>query len=149
MWNRNKSIVLSKLFVLVFIIALALVAIFAPWIIGWLDKYSVNINTWQYSMFLTTIYSGSIVAGFLLVSLYRLLNNISKSELFTKQNTKLMRWISWCCFIGAAICGISSLYYLPWFIVCVSAGFMGIIVRIVKNLVQEAVSLKEENDFTI
>jgi hypothetical protein len=61
----------------------------------------------------------------------------------------LLRNISWCCAFGALICIVSQFYYKPWLFIGVAAAFASLIVRIVKNIVEKAVILKEENDLTV
>jgi len=40
-------------------------------------------------------------------------------------------------------------YWIPWFAVGIAAAFMGLIVRVIKNVVAKAVSLQDDADFTI
>ena len=47
------------------------------------------------------------------------------------------------------ICVVSCAYYIPFFFVAIAAGFVGLIVRVIKNVFAEAIALKDENDFTI
>ena len=47
------------------------------------------------------------------------------------------------------LCLVSAWYYLPWLLVAVAAGFMALIVRIVKNCFAQAAAMKDELDFTI
>lgn len=51
--------------------------------------------------------------------------------------------------MGAAISLVSLFYYFPWVFVAVAAAFMGLIVRVVKNMVAKAVELQEEVDYTV
>jgi len=43
----------------------------------------------------------------------------------------------------------SSYYWIPWFAVGAAAAFMGLIVRVIKNVVAKAVSLQDDADYTI
>lgn len=149
MWNKERSLLLSKLFTMAFIAALAGTLVAAPWIVKWLIHYSLSAQQGHYGLFLATIYAGGVFAALLLYSLYRLLHNIGRDEVFVGTNVAHLRRISWCCFVGAGICVVSTLYYLPWLVVAVAAAFVGLVVRVVKNMVAQAVALKEENDFTI
>jgi len=38
---------------------------------------------------------------------------------------------------------------MPWLAVAVAAGFMGLIVRVLKNVVERAVALQDEVDCTV
>lgn len=149
MWNRKQSIKLSKVFTMLFAVGLVLLIGAAPWVVKWLIYYSVNVHSNHYYLLLVTIYSGGVAAGLLIFNLFLLLKNIEKEQIFVQTNTAYLRNISWCCFLGGFISLLSGIYYMPWWIVTVAAAFMGLIVRVVKNILAEAISLKEENDFTI
>ena len=69
--------------------------------------------------------------------------------MFVTRNVESLRRISWSCIAGGLICFVSGFYYIPWFVVAVAAAFMGLIVRIVKNMVAQAVELKSDSDYTI
>ena len=47
------------------------------------------------------------------------------------------------------VCLVSCLYYLPFIAVAIAAGFMALIVRIIKNIFQQAIDMKAELDLTI
>lgn len=149
MWNKKRSLALSKFAVVLFMVALAAALIGAPWLVGWVLRISPHATESDTTFFLITLYSGGIPAAYLLVLLYRLLQNIGKGQVFTASNVSCLRRISWSCIAGAVICLVSALYFLPWLIVAIAAAFVGLIVRVVKNVMAEAVQIKEENDFTI
>ncbi len=149
MWNGEKSIALSKLCVLLFIGLLFATVVSAPWLTHWFVNFSQAGLKGTESYFLATIYVGFIPAGYLLYSLFYLLRRIEAGQVFITGNVELLRRISWSCFLGAGIAFISIFYYYPWFFVAVSAAFMGLIVRVVKNVVAQAVALKNEADYTV
>ncbi len=149
MWNLKRSLMLSRVCTLVCGAALLGVLLFAPSMVGWFVDYSNNAEQMHVGFFLASIYTGGALAALLLVFLYKLLHNISAEEVFVAKNIKLLRGISWLCIGGAVICAFSALYYLPWGLVGLAAVFVGLIVRVVKNVMAQAVQLKEENDYTI
>ncbi|MFR1758596.1 MAG: DUF2975 domain-containing protein, partial [Christensenellaceae bacterium] len=59
------------------------------------------------------------------------------------------RITSWCCFGACLICFASSFYCLPILLIAIAAGFMGLIVRIVKNVFEQAITMKDELDLTV
>jgi hypothetical protein len=80
----------------------------------------------------------------------RLLTNIRKGQVFTEENVKALRAISWCCFAEAFILAAAALYFAPILLaVSAAVAFFGLILRVVKNVIAAAVALKAENDFTI
>ncbi|MBP7073173.1 MAG: DUF2975 domain-containing protein [Clostridia bacterium] len=145
MWSGRKSISLSKFCVLVFAVMLIGTVLSAPWLIRWFRPDLAG----KKALFLSTIYSGSIPAAILLYCLYRLLRHIELEQVFITTNVEYLRRISWCCFAGSVICFASIPYYFPWCFVAVAAAFMGLIVRVIKNVIAQAVELKNESELTI
>lgn len=82
-----------------------------------------------------------------LFSLDRLLANIRKKDVFINRNVKHLRVISWCSFAVSVILFISGVYYLLFLLIAVAAAFFGLILRVVKNVIEQAVAIKNENDF--
>ncbi|HYF83896.1 MAG TPA: DUF2975 domain-containing protein [Clostridia bacterium] len=149
MWNGKKSISLSKFCVLIFTVMLIGTALSAPWLVRRFLDFSRADLVGTEAFFLSTIYSGSVPAAVLLFCLYRLLHHIEIEQVFITENVEYLRRISWSCFAGAIICFVSIPYYFPWIFVAVAAAFMGLIVRVVKNVIAQAVELKNETEFTV
>ncbi|MBR4223428.1 MAG: DUF2975 domain-containing protein [Oscillospiraceae bacterium] len=98
---------------------------------------------------LITFYSCAAVGIYILITLDRLVYNIKKGEVFIEGNVKLLRGLSYSCFIIAFITLIFAHFRFLSFIVTFSACFFGLILRVIKNCFTEAVALREENDQTI
>ena len=88
----------------------------------------------------------AVADGFLV----KLLLLVKRHLVFTDRAVSCLRTISWCCFLEAGLCALSAILYfrihLALFFV---AGFLGLVLRVVKNVIEEAVALKAENDFTV
>jgi len=86
-----------------------------------------------------------------LIVLLRLLNDIRKSEVFTLANVHRLRLISYFGFAIMATCIVGAIIAaLPIFIfLALVAGFLALIMRVVKNVIDSARLLKEDADFTI
>jgi hypothetical protein len=149
MWNDKKSISLSKLCILLFMCVLIVTAVSAPWLTRWFLNFSRAELRGVEPFFLATIYTGCIPAVYLLYSLFGLLRRIEAEQVFVTENVECLRRISWSCFAGAGISFVSAFYYFPWVFVAVAAAFMGLIVRVVKNVIAQAVALQNEVDHTI
>jgi len=149
MWNDKKSLILSKVCVVIFMVLVLACMVFAPNMVGRLIGLSSQAAASGRLVFLITIYVGAAPAAGLLICLYVLLHRIGAGLVFVTENTTCLRWISWCCFAGAVIALVSGIYYLPWVAVGIAAAFMGLVVRVVKNVVAKAVSLQDDADFTI
>ena len=50
---------------------------------------------------------------------------------------------------AALLCLVSALYYPSFLLITAAAGFMCLIVRVVKNVFQQAIAMKSELDLTI
>ncbi|ATW25435.1 DUF2975 domain-containing protein [Candidatus Formimonas warabiya] len=149
MWNGEKSISLSKFCVLIFMCLLIVIVLSAPWLTHWFLDFSRADLKGTEPFFLATIYTGFVPAAYLLYSLLRLLHRIEAGQVFITENVEHLRRISWSSFAGAAISFVSVFYYFPWVFVVVAAAFMGLIVRVVKNVVAQAVALQNEVDYTV
>ena len=149
MWNDSRSLMLSKICVIMFMALLLASAILAPRLVARLMQMSAMAHNAGKGLFMNTIYIGAVPAAALLALLHILLRRIGEGRVFIEENTACLRYISWCCFLGAAICIASAFYYTPWVAVGISAAFMGLIVRVVKNVIAKAVSLQEEADYTV
>jgi len=149
MWNDKKSLQLSKLFILIFMVVLVATVVTAPWITKRFINFSRAELMGTERYFLATIYTGFLPAAYLLYSLLRLLQRIEAEQVFIAENVERLRRISWNCFAGAGISIISVVYYFPWIFVAIAAAFMGLIVRVVKNVVAQAVALQDEIDYTV
>lgn len=147
MWNDKRSIILSRVCVIIFMLLLVAATVFAPWLVR--STFSYTVKTGWDRWFLVTIYTGCIPAALLLISLYRLLRRIEAGTVFIQRNVDSLRHISWFCFTGALISAASAFYYLPWIMVAVAAAFVALIVRVVKNVFARAVSLQDDADHTI
>lgn len=149
MWNGKRSISLSKLCILLFMGLLIVTVVSAPWLTRWYFNFPRPELKETEAFFLATIYVGAVPAAYLLYSLLCLLRRIQSGQVFIIQNVENLRRISWTCFVGAGIALVSISYYLPWVFLALAAAFMGLIVRVVKNVVAQAVALQDEVDSTI
>ena len=146
MWNDRKSLILSKACVILFMAALVLCAIFAP---GGFGIVFESVSGSRKPLFLMTVYLGCVPAAALLGLLYSILHRLGTGQVFVGINARCLRYISWCCFAGAIISLASAFYWIAWLTVSIAAAFMGLIVRVVKNIVAKAISLQDEANYTI
>lgn len=148
MWNPGKSVQASSIFTKIVIIVVICAAFAAPFMVKSYVSYAAK-NPDIVTPLLATIYACSVPGLIALFSLDRLLANIKKKDVFIEKNVKHLRAISWCSFAVSAILFVSGFYYLLFLLVAVAAAFFGLILRVVKNVIEQAVTIKNENDFTI
>ena len=155
MWNRKRSVTLSIIVCFVFAVILTVGLFLGPWAVNmWFGIYrgwkegGVALQTIT-TLFCACYYPSSIFAYITLYSLLRLLFNIKNDEIFITANAKYLRRISWCCFAVAAITLIGGVFYVPFGFIAIAAAFVGLMLRIFKNVMQNAVEIKAENELTI
>lgn len=148
-WNEKYSIRLSKVCVALFALTVVALALTAPWVVNWFVKFSRAMLLGREHFLLVSIYAAVPAALVVLWLLWQLLGNLQKGRVFIPQNAAYLRGVSWCCIAAAGICLASGLYYLPFLLVAVLAGFMALIVRVVKNVFEQAIILQDDADYTI
>lgn len=164
-WNAKNSIVLSQVCVVVFAMLLLALDVFAYPLAKQLCTRAYFFGTgsverlwtiphWQLAVvFLVAVYVGSVFGWIALWKLWRLLRNIKSGIVFDEQNVRLLRAISWCCFGGAAACVVLGAAMAHALIAgsaaAAAAAFMGLLVRIIKNVFEQAIAMKSELDFTV
>ncbi len=153
MWNKTKSLQLSIILVRVLFVFIPILMCCVPVMVHWYDvNYSGGAGLLSGSVYWPLsicLYLAAICGIVCLSALHRLLMNLKKEEVFVAVNCKHLRVISWCCILAAIPFGVFGIWRFLSFIVAVAAAFFGIILRVLKNVFDKAVELKEENDYTI
>lgn len=155
MWNRRRSETLSITVCFICAAVLTVGLFLGPWAVkqwftvyrGW-EAESAAMQD-MLTLFSACFYPCAVFAYVTLYSLLRLLFNIKKDDIFVGPNVSYLRRISWCCFAVAAITLAGGVFYLPFLFVAVAAGFVGLMLRVVKNVMESAVQIKAENELTI
>lgn len=84
-----------------------------------------------------------------LVGIISLLKNILHEEIFCEKNVLLLRLLSWCCAFVCLVCFGFGVRYFPLLIFSAGAGFMMLILRVLKSVMAKATEIKNENELTI
>ncbi len=145
-WNHCKSLALSRFCVALFSLLLAGVVISAPWLWPALLR---RPGEGLARIYTAVTWVSAVPAALVLWQLNRLLSCIGRGQVFTPGNTACLRTISWCCIAAGLVYLAGSAWDGYLLILAAAAAFVGLILRVVKNVFAEAVLLKEEHDFTI
>lgn len=150
-WTEKHSIQLSRVWVVVFGILLVAVDVAGYWLVEFICEYVIKENRGlgDSLALLAALYLCSVPAYILLVSLYRLLRNMELDRVFIAENVVLLRRVSWCCVAAALTCLFFVWTWPALLIISVAAGFMALIVRVVKNVFVRAIGMKDELDYTV
>ena len=148
MWNHNKSTALSLICTRIIFAAVCIAALFVPRITDFFI-YRGTVEPHGRTAVISSIYVCLIIGAIVMYFLDRLLANIKRGEIFIPGNVSLLRRISWACFIICIPCLVITLYCKIFFFIVLAAGFLGLVLRVVKNVIEQAVAIKEENDYTV
>lgn len=151
-WSDMRSLKLSRLLVYLLMVMLFLMLGFAYFVASWYESLSDASGLIGGDITIPTtvmLYICDFFGLGAVFSLNKLLANISKDEVFTEENAKCLRKISWCCVFAGIVMLVYTLWVYYWGIAAFCAFFMGLIMRVLKNVFVKAVEIKSENDYTI
>lgn len=150
MWNSNKSLKLSCICTRLVMILVIFGAAILPYLMNVYKSIAIYyVREIQIVPFMVLLYLCCLPALVALFSLDKLLANIKKENVFINKNVSYLRIISWCCFTVAIFLALAGYFYFLFYLVAIVAAFIGLILRVVKNVIEQAVLIKAENDFTI
>lgn len=152
MWNKDRSLMLSRILAAAFTAMLIMLAFFVPPIADWFDDISDGMGFIGGSIYLPTmivLYACDALGIWAAAELHILLSNINKGCIFVPRNTKCLRMISWACMLVGCVLSVLGFWRLLGFLPAFFAVMFGLIMRVLKNVFEEAVEIKSENDFTI
>jgi hypothetical protein len=147
--SRKRSTTLSLVFAIVFMVALAVCAVFLPELTKSFLRLKTSFVGFSFWYSLVNGYIVLALAAVADILLIKLLGNIKKGEVFVNQNVTILRFISWTIMLAALPFVALGLYFRVAYAVGGVALFVGICLRVVKNAFAEAVAIKDENDYTV
>ncbi len=147
-WLKSKSILFSQICVVLFALLLAVLDLGCWRIVNWFVALRGMGGQAVWGI-LAVLLLCSVFGWVLLWALWRLLGNLRQARVFTEENIALLQRVSLCCAAAALICVGGCFFYLPFLIAVAAAGFMALIVRIVRNVFQKALDMKNELDLMI
>ena len=151
LWKPNHSVTLSLVVTYLAGAALLALMICMPTLIGlWQRSLSNYRIVGMQLMNMQRLFYICCPAGWAaIVSLLLLLHNIRRGEVFTRRNVKLLRLLSWC-FVFVALASVYAVYiYYPCALIFAAASFLFVILRVVKNVMEQATLMREEQELTI
>ena len=152
---QRISIVVSAVLGGLFLLALGCMTYWLPVVVNSLINVKDNIGnrnqlgTVGRNLILADAYLMVAIAVTAVVLLFVLLRVVYQGRVFSTSTTHLLSTLSWCCF-GEALLTLLLIVQFQ-LIACLSlaAGFLGLCLRVVKHVIEEATRIKNENDFTI
>ncbi len=148
MWNSNKSVMLSFIATKVVMVLAVIFMVFLPKLAGTYNA-AYEISDGRLNILIAIIEGCGVFALISLYHLHSLLGKIRQDQVFILKNVKSLRVISWCCFAASFLLLVGGIYYYLFFLMSIIAAFVALILRVVKNVIEQAMLIKAENDFTI
>ena len=81
--------------------------------------------------------------------LFRLLLLVRAGGVFSARSVALIRGVSWCAIAVSLLFLLMARYFLIALALAFTAVLLGLCLRVVKNVVEEATAIKAENDLTV
>lgn len=145
-WTSALSVTLTSVIIKVIFILCVGAAFYAP---TGIPQYSTIFEKNVELQLFICFYFCIALAIVALITLNKLIANIHNGNIFTESSVKCLRLLSWCCYFVAIATLVYSIFDMPFLIISAAAAFFGLILRVVKNVFEEAVKIREENDYTI
>lgn len=151
-WDSRKSVTLTRYVVVLAMLGSAVATVCGPWLVQWITTTKhLNVNGLAVEISLLVLgYACAVLAFWMLYNLYRFLTRLEQGQVFVPQTVTALRRISGCCAGAAALCLPAGIViYLPFCFLAVAAGFMALLVLVLKDAFAQAVRMKDELDFTV
>lgn len=149
------SIFLSCALCVMLFIGCIVAAVMLPWVSELLEYerngFFINgiITEGQRTSVMTFGYIGIAAIVLAVGMLFALLIRVKGGKVFTDKSVALIRGVSWACYLLAlSFIGIGFTYNIS-FVAAFLAVFLGLCLRVVKNVLEEACRIKNENDLTV
>ena len=140
MWDNSKSLLLTTWWMRIAMVVWCILGIAVPKLF-FMQQIPFDI------LILFCLLFAPILLAF--YGLHKMLSNIQQGLIFSVQNTASLRLVSWACFFAAMFLLIAAFKWPVLIFASGVIGFLGLFVRVIKNMLSEAIAIKEENDFTI
>ena len=152
--NRASSII-SLSFAIALIPALIFLLIRLPHFVNVLLNVHEAIGddgtlaAWERTCMLVDTYAMLLVAFAAVALLIVLLRSTLSEKVFSPRALHTLNWLSLCCFVEGLLFIYIAFYFTAALCLTLAAFFLGVSLRVVRNVIAEAMRYKEENDLTV
>ncbi len=155
--SRRKSVNLSIAVALSFIMVITFLAVLIPFVwqnTPYLSKLinNIKINESQQlgrSLFFVWMYICLAIVEVCCAMVLMLLVRVRKGLVFSEISVDCLRYISWLCVLLSVFLLVGIVFHPMMFVMALAAAFLGLCLRVAKNVIELATSIKQEHDFTI
>ena len=151
----KRSIILSACFIALCFGALTLELCWLPGIVDTVICIADQLGDPEHigsvvrTLILTDAYLISAVAFAAIALLSLLLCVVWQGKVFTRTAVRLLKGLSWCCFLETLLFGLLTMQFIIAIFVALCAALLGLLLRVVTHVIEEGTRIKSENDYTI
>lgn len=132
------SLILSGVFFVAILFGAFIMPGFVRLIMGWVKPIILILG-----------YLVLLVALIADVLMFFLLLRVKNELVFTSKSVSIIRAVSYCAFLIGILFIALGYFFKIAFVVSVAAVFLGLCLRVVKNVIEKACEIKDENDLTV
>lgn len=160
--SRQTSLILSMAMTALFGAAVSAFAFILPYVVDrtlvLLPEVNISyeMTDARHALLLGCVYLMLALALAADGMLFAMLTRIRRGAVFTAMTVALIRGVSWCCLLFAAVTFGVGWCFSPILLggyvftaVAMVALLAGLCLRVVKNVIEEATAIKSENDLTV
>lgn len=149
--STNLSIALSVVFFAAIVFGAFLMPYFVNMLVGTPEEIAQRpfFVAEGKNIILGVAYGVLVFATLADVLLFVLLLRVRSEQVFTEKSVALIRGISWCAVAIGVLFFVLGYYFKLAIVVGVAAVFLGLCLRVVKNVIETATEIKCENDLTV
>ncbi|MBR0209085.1 MAG: DUF2975 domain-containing protein [Oscillospiraceae bacterium] len=148
--SKNASVTISLILTGVFFAVLISCLFILPGFVRLILPVSMHAVMTGDAVLITAVGYGVISLAMLAdILLFRLLLLVRAGEVFTARSVALIRGVSWCAIGISLLFLVAARYYLIALALAFTAVLLGLCLRVVKNVIEEATAIKAENDLTV
>ena len=149
--SLSLSLAISVLFFIVCIAGIFILPSLTQMLIDIPDNIGDRNSISEIGRMLVLFLAYCIVITFIFadILLFSILIRVKGGKVFSSATVALIRGVSWCCFLLCLFFGILGYYFQLSLFVAFLAIFLGLCLRVVKNVIEEATEIKQENDLTV
>ena len=148
--NRNLSTTLSLVISFIVAAGLLVLTVTIPRILTEYIKMTDRMYLFDsYGAILALFYGAIVFAITAIAALILLLFYVRGGNIFCSGSVSCLRVISWACASECVVFAALAFYFILSALISAAALFMCLLLRVVKNVIEEATAIKNENDMTI
>ncbi len=148
-YSVTISIVLSLLFFVIIIAGAIILPGFVQRAMTFPTEQMMNTTNFDKAIMISLGYAALAIVFVANVMLLKLLFRVRVELVFTSESISLVRLISWCVILLGLVFLVLGYYFLVSTFASFACFFLGLCLRVVKNVIEKATEIKNENDFTI